>query len=206
MEMVNINNKLVAHKVIIPLKESIVSNVTLQSIGMLYRKDVLLANLDTLGIILLMNALAANFQGKLLEMTVYAQLLKLFGVKLLKHAHVHPKAMEITVFLAQHPGNGTTKQTHAPVHLQRLNGMELIAYAQQEDMGQIVSNALRQDIGMIKQINAFAIHHLFGMDKIVYAHNHISYIKEDAQTAQQVMNGKRTDVKNVDVSINNSIS
>jgi hypothetical protein len=158
----------------IMLQEFIVLNVMLLNIGMPLLKDVLVVNLDTLGMMLFTNAHAANYQDKLSELIVYAHHQKLNGTIPLKPAHVHQTPMVNNANHAQHQDNGTIKLTLVNAHHQQLNGTELNASAQLENMDQTVFNAQPQDTGIVPLINVHADLHSFGTDKIVSAHNHIS--------------------------------
>ena len=104
--------------------------------------------------------------------------------------------MEILVYLAHHQDNGTIKTILAPVQHLQLNGMELNVPAQSVDMGLAVLNAHLQGIGIQQQINASVIILSFGMEKIVCAHNLISFIKEDVENAQMDSNGNKIVAKN----------
>lgn len=77
--------------------------------GMLSLKDVLLANLDILGIMLLTNVHAANFQEQLLVMIVFVQHQKQSGTMMLKHVLALLIALETIVSHAQLQDNGTSK-------------------------------------------------------------------------------------------------
>lgn len=78
-----------------------------------------------------------------------------------------------------------------------MSGMETNVSVQLVDMDQVAFNAQPQEDGTWLLTNVFVIHHLSGMDKIVFAHNHISYIKEDVLNVQLDSNGLIIDVKNV---------
>jgi len=112
MDLASINNKHVVLQDIMSLKEYIVSNVMLLNIGMLSLKDVLLVKLDILGIMLLTNAHAVNFQEQLLETIVFALHQKQSGTMMLKLVLVLLIALETIVFHAQLQGNGTSKTIH----------------------------------------------------------------------------------------------
>jgi hypothetical protein len=178
------------------LQEFIVLNVMLLSIGMLLIKDVSHANQDTLGMKLYINAHAANYQDKLLVLTVYAHHQKLNGIVLQRPALVHQTHLVINANHAQLQDNGTSKQTLVIAHHQLTSGMDNNVSAQQENTVQAVSNAQPQDIGTSKLINVTVELHSSGTDKTVFAHNHISYTKEDVLNAQMDSNGKITNVKN----------
>jgi hypothetical protein len=109
MDLASINNKHVVLQDTMLLKEYIVLSVMLLNTGMLSLKDVLLANLDILGIMLLTNVHAANFQEQLLVMIVFVQHQKQSGTMMLKHVLALLIALETIVSHAQLQDNGTSK-------------------------------------------------------------------------------------------------
>ena len=172
------------------------SSVMHQNTGIQSLKDVSLVRLDTLGTLILTNAHAVKHPDKSLAVVVSALHQKHNGVKQPEHALVQLTPSETTVFHAHHQDNGIPKQTLASALHQQPNGMVLPVSAQQENMDPRVFNALLQDTGIIRQINAHAQHLLFGTEKSVLALNHISSIKEDAQFAQPDTIGNKTDARN----------
>lgn len=146
---------------------------------------------------LLMNAHVVNFQDKSSVQIVSAHLQKHNGVKQQKPVHAQLIHSVTTVSHAHLQDNGTHKATPVNVQLQRLNGMEPLVNAQLEDMVHNVLNAQLQDIGIHKLTNVSAINHSPGTETIVFAHNHISFIKEDVLTVPLVTIGLKTDARNV---------
>jgi uncharacterized protein (UPF0335 family) len=132
---------------------------------------------------------------------VYVQPLKLNGTVLVKHAHAQLTLLEINVNHAQPQEYGMFQQTNVSVLLQQMSGTETNVFAQLADMAQAVFNVQLQEDGIQLLINVSVIVHLSGMVKIVFVHNHISYIKEDVLDVHQDSNGLIIDVKNVTVII-----
>jgi hypothetical protein len=124
----------------------------------------------------------------------FVHLQKLYGTVSAKPAHVQPIHSEIIVLHAQPQEFGQT--TNVFVKPQPF-GTEINVFAQKEDLGQAVLNAQLQEDGIQLLINAFVTLHLSGTVKIVYAHNHISYIKEDVENVQLASNGPIINVNNV---------
>ena len=75
-------------------------------------------------------------------------------------------------------------------------GMETNVFAHKVNTVQTVLNAQPQEDGIQLQINVFAMLHSSGTVRIVFVHNHTSYIKENAENAQLDSNGSIINVKN----------
>jgi len=188
-DSVNINHKLVALKVT-TLQVPIVLNVMLQNIGMQLLKDVLYVKLVILGVKLFINAHAANYQDKSLELIVFVHHQKLTGMMPQKHAHVQQIPMVIIVFHAQLQEFGILELILVTVHHQLMYGMELNVFAQLEDTDHHVLNAQLQDIGMFKLTNVVVQNHSFGTETSVFVQAHTFYIKIDVQNAPMDILGK----------------
>ena len=151
--------------------------------------------------LLLNHARVVLYQDLLLMENASAQLLKPYGMELVKLAHAQSIHSVIIVNHAQPQESGINQPINAFALPQPMFGMEINASAQLVDSALAVLNAQPQEDGILLLINAFATHHLSGMGSIVFAHNLISYIKVDVQNVQQDLNGLITDVKNVTVII-----
>ena len=202
MDLENINNNLAALKDTM-LLELIVLNATPLSTGMPLTKDVLPAMLDTSGMKKFMNAHAVKHQELLLELTVFAHHQKQSGTNPQRHVTAHQILLEMIVSHAQHQESGTMELTAVNAHHQQLSGTDNNASAQSEDMVHHVLNAHLQDIGISLQTHVFVKNHSSGTDRIVSAHHHSSYIKEDVRDVQMDTHGKITNVKLAHVLLKN---
>ena len=162
-----------------------------QNIGIQSIKDVLLAYLDMHGTMLIMNVLAAIYQDKSLEIIVHVLHQKQFGIMQVKLVSVQQMLTETIVFHALFQDNGIFKTT--PVFVPPYNLMERskLYMSSRKIQGQIVSNVLYQDIGIQQTINVYAIRHLLGMERTVFALSHTSCSKKDAHFAHKAQNGKK---------------
>jgi hypothetical protein len=193
-DLENINNNHAALKATMLLVLTVLS-ATLQSIGMLLAKDVLLVNQDTLGTILLTNVHVVNCQEPSSESTVSAHHQRPNGMMPPRPVHAHQIHSVTTVFHVQPQEFGTMEPTPVNAHHQQTSGTEPNAFAQLAGMAHHVLNAQLQDTGTFKPINVFAKNLSSGMEANAFAHNHFSCTKEDVLGAQTDTLGKTTNVK-----------
>lgn len=131
----------------------------------------------------------------------------------------HGTSVQINAFAQHQPPNGTEINAFAQLELTdqtvfnaqpQDSGMEIIVYVPKREYGMAkivfahldytgltVLAVQANNIGMQKAKHVSAHHLLFGMDNIVFAHNHISLTTVNAANALMDTNGKKTDVNNV---------
>jgi hypothetical protein len=103
---------------------------------------------------------------------------------------------EIIAFLVPPQESGIIPKTNAFAHHPKQYGLDQVANAQPECTEITVPHVQPQDFGMHLKTNVFAEVLWSGMEQIVHALLHISWVKEIAPNVQKGINGLMEDVKN----------